>query len=147
MARTFGADLVQRISEGSLAQIPSEYLARTRDDVSQAIEELIDVGARVRPLYADGKQVGWVRRVHLAERRRQISSPRGCLRYGSMTLLPTLVQCDLSWPRLQRSKLPNCRPRSTPRMGRNAATRISPTWFENLIVTGTHSRQTKLTRA
>jgi hypothetical protein len=69
MPRTFGAELVQKIADGSLAQAPSEYLVKTRDEVSEAIEEIFDVGARIRPLLIEGKRVGWVRGVHLSERK------------------------------------------------------------------------------
>jgi len=69
MPRTFGAELVQKIADGSLAQAPSEYLVKTRDEVSEAIEEILDVGARIRPLLLEGKRVGWVRGIHLSERK------------------------------------------------------------------------------
>lgn len=60
---------MQQIAEGRVEHLPSEYLARTREDISTALEELIEVGARIRPLLAGGKRVGWVRGVHLFERK------------------------------------------------------------------------------
>ena len=57
------------MAEGRVELLPSEYLARTREDIAAAIEELLDVGARIRPLLVGTKQVGWVRGVHLSERK------------------------------------------------------------------------------
>lgn len=64
-----GVDLMRRLHEGALQQAPSAYLAETRDHVCLAIEELLDVGARIRPLLVEGNQIGWVRGVHLTERK------------------------------------------------------------------------------
>jgi hypothetical protein len=68
MARTtLGTELMQRLNDGSLEVAPSEYLTKTREDVSEAIEELLEVGARIRPLYIGKQRVGWVRGIHLTE--------------------------------------------------------------------------------
>lgn len=69
MAITRGVDLMRQLNEGSLEQAPSEYLQKTREEVTSAIEELLDVGARIRPLQVEGKRVGWVRGIHLSERK------------------------------------------------------------------------------
>ena len=66
---TRGADLMQRLNDGTLQQAPSAFLSKTREDVSVAIEELLEVGARIRPLLVTGARVGWVRGVHPAERK------------------------------------------------------------------------------
>lgn len=69
MAITRGVDLMRQLNEGSLEQAPSECLQKTREEVTSAIEELLDVGARIRPLLVEGKRVGWVRGIHLSERK------------------------------------------------------------------------------
>jgi len=69
MASVEGIDLLRRLNDGQLTVAPSEYLIQTREDVSTAIEELIEVGARIRPLIVEHKKVGWVRGVHLSERK------------------------------------------------------------------------------
>jgi hypothetical protein len=69
MAITHGASLMQRLNDGTLQQAPSAFLKKTREDVSEAIEELLDIGARIRPLRVAGERVGWVRGVHTSERR------------------------------------------------------------------------------
>ena len=66
---TRGTDLMQRLNDGSLQEAPSAFLKKTREDVSTAIEELVDVGARIRPLLVNKQRVGWVRGVHPTERR------------------------------------------------------------------------------
>lgn len=50
MAITRGVDLMRQLNEGTLEQAPSEYLQKIREEVTSAIEELLDVGARIRPL-------------------------------------------------------------------------------------------------
>jgi len=66
---TRGAELMQRLNDGTLQQAPSAFLSKTREDVSTAIEELLEVGARIRPLLVAGIRTGWVRGVHPAERK------------------------------------------------------------------------------
>lgn len=66
---TYGAELAKRLGEGIANRVPAEYIRETRDRVSEACEELLSVGARIRPLMVDGKQKGWVRGVHDTERR------------------------------------------------------------------------------
>jgi hypothetical protein len=41
---------MRQLNDGSLEQAPSEYLQKTREEVTSAIEELLDVGARIRHL-------------------------------------------------------------------------------------------------
>jgi hypothetical protein len=66
---TAGAQFMNDINDGKLQQTPTEFVARVQTEVSSACEELIEVGARVRPLFASGTQMGWVRGVHLSERK------------------------------------------------------------------------------
>ena len=69
MALPSGVNLMQRLNDGTLQQAPSAFLSKTREEVSTAIEELLDVGARIRPLRVAGARIGWVRGVHTSERR------------------------------------------------------------------------------
>ena len=69
MARTQGLELIERLNDGRTQVAPSEFLQTTRDEVSAALEELIEVGARIRPLLVGKRRVGWVRGIHLTERR------------------------------------------------------------------------------
>lgn len=46
-----------------------DQVVRVRSDVSEAMTELLEIGARIRPLLIDRKQVGWVRGLHFAERK------------------------------------------------------------------------------
>lgn len=66
---TQGTELMKQINDGRIEHLPSAFLAETRDNISAAIEELIDVGARIRPLQVGDRQVGWVRGIHLSERK------------------------------------------------------------------------------
>lgn len=65
-----GVDLMRQISEGAVQKAPNEYLQQVKVKVTEACDELIELGARVRPLVVDGQQIGWVRGVHSTERRR-----------------------------------------------------------------------------
>jgi hypothetical protein len=69
VAKTQGVELMRRLNDGSLEEAPSAYLQETRENISSAIEELVEVGARIRPLFTGGKQIGWVRGVHPSERK------------------------------------------------------------------------------
>ncbi len=66
---TRGAELAMRLGEGVVRHAPKEHVQEVRNQVSEACEELIRVGARVRPLMIDGKSHGWVRGLHDTERR------------------------------------------------------------------------------
>ena len=65
-----GVDLMRRISEGTSQKAPSEYIQTVRTAVIESCDELLEVGARIRPMLVDGKQIGWVRGLHYTERRR-----------------------------------------------------------------------------
>jgi hypothetical protein len=64
-----GVELMRKINDGLVNEIPNEYLQAVRSEIVQNCEEIIEQGARVRPLMADGKQIGWVRGLHVSERR------------------------------------------------------------------------------
>lgn len=64
-----GMDLMRQIQDGTLKSVPSKDVELVKKEISEATEELIEVGARIRPLMVDGNQVGWVRGLHLQERK------------------------------------------------------------------------------
>jgi hypothetical protein len=66
---SIGMDLMRRINRGEVKLAPKEQVELVKAEISDNCEELIEVGARIRPLLVAGKQVGWVRGVHLQERR------------------------------------------------------------------------------
>jgi hypothetical protein len=69
-AASLGMDIMRRINEGSLKNSPtSEELEKVRSEISENCEELIEIGARIRPLLVEGVQVGWVRGLHPQERK------------------------------------------------------------------------------
>jgi hypothetical protein len=62
-----GSELMNRINDGSLEKAPTAYVEKVRLEISDACEELIDQGARIRPLMVSGKQMGWIRGVFSTE--------------------------------------------------------------------------------
>ena len=66
---TFGVELAKKLNEGILHRTPTQHVQTVRDQVTEACEELISIGARVRPLMVDGEQAGWVRGFHDTEKR------------------------------------------------------------------------------
>lgn len=66
---SLGIDIMRRIAEGDVKKAPAEYIEQVRRRITENCEELIETGARVRPLLVGGKQVGWVRGIHPQERR------------------------------------------------------------------------------
>jgi hypothetical protein len=67
--RTAGVELLQQINAGRIRPTPKKHIERARAEIVAAIEELLEVGARIRPLYLGETQVGWGRGVHNAERK------------------------------------------------------------------------------
>ena len=65
-----GIDLINKISDKGIQKAPDKYLQSVRTHVIDGCDELIDIGARIRPLVVDGAQIGWVRGVHNSEKRR-----------------------------------------------------------------------------
>ena len=64
-----GRELLDRIQEGQTVAAPTEYVASVRQRVAENCEELLEMGARIRPLMNGKKQVGWIRGVHGSERK------------------------------------------------------------------------------
>lgn len=65
-----GVDLMRRINEGSIQTLPAQQIEEARREIVSNIEELVEVGARIRPLVSDRVQHGWVRGVHWSERKK-----------------------------------------------------------------------------
>ena len=66
----YGVELMRRIDNGELKKAPLAYIEKVKQEIIENCEELIEVGARIRPLLVDGTQMGWVRAVHDQERQR-----------------------------------------------------------------------------
>jgi len=66
---SIGLDLMRRINEGEMQKAPAEQIERIRQGIQENCEELLEVGARIRPLLIENKQVGWVRGLHQQERK------------------------------------------------------------------------------
>jgi len=64
-----GKEMLDRIQSGEYKPAPTEYLDAVRKQVSENIEELLEMGARIRPLMNGDRQIGWVRGVHPSERK------------------------------------------------------------------------------
>jgi hypothetical protein len=64
-----GVELMKQISEGKLQQAPTEFVQQQRAKITEACEELLELGARVRPLFTGKEQIGWVRGIHPSERK------------------------------------------------------------------------------
>src|SRR5271170_2215928 len=82
-----GMDLMRAINEGKMRPAPAKDVEKIKGEITDACEELIEVGARIRPLMVEGKQVGWVRGIHIQERkmmRRWIREPND---FVALTLL------------------------------------------------------------
>jgi hypothetical protein len=70
MARsTRGSELMQKLNDGRLVVVPPAEILKLRNAISTEIEELLEVGARIRPLLCGKERIGWVRGVHMAERK------------------------------------------------------------------------------
>jgi hypothetical protein len=64
-----GKDLMNRLNDGSIDKLAPQYVEEVRGKIVEACEELIEIGARIRPLYDGSEQIGWVRGIHLTERK------------------------------------------------------------------------------
>jgi hypothetical protein len=69
MIPTRGIDALNQLRDGLLQVESSEFLSKTRARITSELVELIEVGARIRPLLVGTKRVGWVRGVFPSERR------------------------------------------------------------------------------
>jgi hypothetical protein len=61
-------DIMKRINSGELKPAPAKDVEDIKQAITENCEELIDIGARIRPLLVDGNQVGWARGIHYQER-------------------------------------------------------------------------------
>jgi hypothetical protein len=66
---TQGAELMNQIYSGGIQKATPEIIQTVRVHISEACEELLDIGARIRPLMVDGVRLGWVRGLHVTERK------------------------------------------------------------------------------
>jgi hypothetical protein len=63
-------DIMRQLNDGRIKDAPtSAELEKIRQEISENCEELIEIGARIRPLLIEGVQVGWVRGLHPQERK------------------------------------------------------------------------------
>jgi hypothetical protein len=63
-------DIMRRITDGSLLPTPPpQDVEEIKRAITENCEEIIEIGARIRPLLVDGKQVGWIRGISPQERR------------------------------------------------------------------------------
>jgi hypothetical protein len=65
-----GVDLLRQINEGSIQKAPNEHLDAVKHIITDNCDELIEIGARIRPLMVDEQRIGWVRGFHNTERKR-----------------------------------------------------------------------------
>lgn len=92
-----GKDLMKRINDGDLRKAPVAAVERIKRQISENCEELIEVGARVRPLLVNDQQIGWVRGVHPQERRmlkRWIKDPNDYI-LNTLLLATTFTSVEL----------------------------------------------------
>src|SRR5271154_1525657 len=68
-ANSVGIDIMRRINDGDLRTAPPEEIEKIKAEIIENCEELLEVGARIRPLMIGDQQVGWVRGIHLQERK------------------------------------------------------------------------------
>jgi hypothetical protein len=66
---SLGLDIMGRLSSGTLRKAPVETIERVKTEITANCEEIIEIGARIRPLMVGDKQVGWVRGLHSQERK------------------------------------------------------------------------------
>jgi hypothetical protein len=64
-----GKELMRRINDGDFVKAPAESVERIKREIAENCEELIETGARIRPLLVGDAQVGWVRGIHPQERK------------------------------------------------------------------------------
>jgi hypothetical protein len=65
---SLGMDIMRRINEGTLKKAPAREIEAVKAKIIENCGEIIEQGARIRPLMQDGKQVGWCRGIHISER-------------------------------------------------------------------------------
>lgn len=68
-AAVSGVDVMRHLNEADAVKSSSTFLNKIRSQIIPNCEELIEQGARIRPLIVDNSQIGWVRGLHIAERK------------------------------------------------------------------------------
>ncbi|MBV8072923.1 MAG: hypothetical protein JO270_23675 [Acidobacteriaceae bacterium] len=105
--RTRGLEILEQLNDGRLQQAPTEYLQKTRAQVIEALGELIEVGARIRPLLVGGKRVVWVRGIAPSERKAVRRSTSGeAESIEPLPLARTLPLGDVRAPMTEMQSLP-----------------------------------------
>jgi len=66
---SIGNDLMNDISNGSMAIKSSAYAEKVKIKVTDAMVEILMFGARVRPLLLNGKRVGWAKAMSFSEKK------------------------------------------------------------------------------
>src|ERR1700674_4611088 len=61
-------DIMRRINEGTLRKAPAKDIEAVKAKIVENAHEIIEQGARIRPLMVDDVQVGWCRGIHTSER-------------------------------------------------------------------------------
>jgi hypothetical protein len=64
-----GSDLMNQINSGEMKFKQSEIASEVKAQVSEALTEIIQRGARARPLFINSARVGWVRPLAYSERK------------------------------------------------------------------------------
>jgi hypothetical protein len=60
---------MNQLHSGELAHVSTEAIRNIRGQITSALEEVIEVGARIRPLTIRGERVGWLRGLYYSERK------------------------------------------------------------------------------
>jgi hypothetical protein len=55
---------MQKLNDGRLVVIPPAEILKLRKAISTEIQELLEVGARIRPLLCGKERIGWVGVLH-----------------------------------------------------------------------------------
>lgn len=69
MINSMGVDLINQLNDGTLGRKHSQVAIEVKAKVTDAMTELVRVGARVRPLLIKDKRVGWMRPLSFSERK------------------------------------------------------------------------------
>lgn len=73
MTRTLGMELMERIHEGSIEVSGSKAINDVKAKIVENLDEIIEIGARVRPLYIGDSRIGWVRGLYSCERKQIVN--------------------------------------------------------------------------
>jgi hypothetical protein len=96
-ANSIGLDLMKRINDGDIRKAPAAQIERVREAIIENCEEMLEVGARIRPLMVGELQIGWVRGLHQAERKtlkRWVRNPNDYI-LNTLLLATTFTQDEV----------------------------------------------------